>query len=304
MYDYGNARIAACRSRLLSRDDLRRLLDAPSPSDLLALLERLDDWRPIVGEVASLAAPPAQAIGAAIERHRSHRLGALPGWYPSPIRELVEALVLPLDVERLLAVVRRLRAGEPSDQVGAAVPPGALLDADAIGMLARSSSIGNLLDRAGAMGVLTKAGVRAATRLVAAGASSVQVEQAIVDAADGARLARASGPDEDARVVRGVVLGERAVRREAATDSQDAGLAIASLDERNATLERLDHLARVGRRDPLGIGVVVGYVAAVEAGAIRLRAVVAGVVAGWPGGVVGEYLQVGPGRRSAAATAV
>jgi vacuolar-type H+-ATPase subunit C/Vma6 len=298
VYDYGNARIAACRSRLLGRDELRRLLDAPSPSDLLALLERHDDWRSIVGEVASLAAPPAQAIGAAIERHRSRRLGALLRWYPSPIRELVEALVLPLDVERLIAVTRRLRAGEPSDRIGAAVPPGALLDADAIGLLARASSIGNLLERASAMGLLTRAGARAAARLAAAGASSVQVEQAMVEAADGARLARASGTDAAAGIVRGVVLRERAARRVAATDSQDAGTAMAALDERNATLARLDELARIGRLDPLGIGVVVGYVAAVEAGAIRLRAVVAGVVAGWPADVVGEYLQVGPGRRS------
>jgi vacuolar-type H+-ATPase subunit C/Vma6 len=292
MYDYGNARVAAARSRLLGSDDLQHLLDAPSPTALLALLERLDDWRSIVAEVATLAAPPAQAIGAAIERHRSHRLAALLRWYPSPIRELVEGLVIPLDVERLVAVARRLRAGEPSDQIGAAVPPGALLDADAIGSLARASSFGMLLDRASAKGLLTRAAGRAVTRLAATGAPSNRIELAVVEAADRARLLRASGPGEADRAVREVVLRERAVRMRAATDSRDAGTAIAALDERNATLARLDQLARLGRRDPLGIGTVIGYVAAVEAGAIRLRAVVASLVAGWPSEVVGEYLQV------------
>lgn len=302
MYDYGNARVAAARSRLLGRDDLQHLLDAPSPSALLAMLERLDDWRAIVAEVATLAAPPAQAIGAAIERHRSRRLAVLVGWYPSPIRELVEALVIPLDVERLVAVARRLRAGQPSDQVGAAVPPGALLDADAIGLLARATSFGMLLDRASAKGLLTRTRGRAVTRLAAAGAPSERIELAIVEAADRARLLRASGPGEADRAVREVVLRERAVRTRAAADSRDAGTAVAALDERSATLARLDELARLGRRDPLGIGTAIGYVAAVEAGAIRLRAVVASLVAGWPSDVVGEYLQVSSSRRSATAT--
>ncbi|MEX1170695.1 MAG: V-type ATPase subunit [Chloroflexota bacterium] len=303
MYDYGNARIAAARSRLLGWDDLRRLLDARSPSAMLALLERLDDWRSIVAEVTTLAAPPAQAIGAAIERHRSRRLGALPGWYPSLIRELVEALVLPLDIERLIAIERRLRAGEPSDRIGAAVPPGALLDADAIGQLARAPSLGVLLDRASARGLLTRASARALTRLAAAGASSARLEQAIVEAADHARLARASGPGEAARTVREVVLAERAARTAAAAGSRDTGTAMAADEERDTTLARLDRLVRLGRRDPLGIGAVIGYVAAVEIGAIRLRAAVASVVAGWPADIVAEYIQVRPNRRSAAAPA-
>lgn len=301
MYDYGNARVAAARSRLLGRDDLQHLLDAPSPAALLALLERLDDWRSIVAEVATLAAPPAQAIAAAIERHRSRRLAALLRWYPSPTRALVEALVIPLDVERLVAVARRLRAGEPSDQIGAAVPPGALLDADAIGLLARATSLGMLLDRASARGLLTRSAGRAVTRLAATGAPSDRIELAIVEAADRARLARASGPGEADRTVRGVVVREIAVRKRAAADSRDAGTALAALEERDATLARLDELARLGRRDPLGIGTVIGYIAGVEAGAIRLRAVVASLVAGWPSDVVGEYLQVSPNRRPATA---
>lgn len=293
MYDYGNARIAAARSRLLGRAELQGLLDASSPSAILSHLERLDDWRLIVAEVASLAAPPTQSIGAAIERQRSRRLGALPGWYPSPIRELVEALVIPLDVERLIAITRRLRAGEPADRIGAEVPPGALLDADAIGLLARAPSLGVLLDRASAMGLLTGRASRAVTRLVSAGAPSARIEAAIVEAADEARLARASGPGEAARIVKEVITGERTVRAQAALDSRDTGTAVAALAERDTTLARLDRLVRLGRRDPLGMGTVVGYVAAVEAGAIRLRAIVARVAGGWPPDVVAEYLQFG-----------
>ena len=57
---------------------------------------------------------------------------------------------------------------------------------------------------------------------------------------------------------------------------------MATIAERALTLERLDDEARFGRRDPLGVGTVIGYVAAVEAQAIRLRAILARVRAGWP----------------------
>lgn len=297
MYDYGNARVAAARSRLLGREDLGRLLETRTPAAMLALLERYDDWRSIVAEVASLAAPPAQAIDAAIERHRSRRLAAVVRWYPSPIRQLIEALVLPLDVERLLAIARRRRAGQPSDQIGAAVAPGALLDAEAIGLLARAPSFESLLDRASTAGLLTRAGARAIGRLAATGASAERIELAIVEAAHEARLARTGGRGEAGRVVRGVLERERAVRSQAAVDRREAGAATAALGERDATLARLDELARLGPRDPLGIGAIVGYVAAVEAGAIRVRAVLAGIVAGWPPDLVAEYLHSGPDRR-------
>ena len=65
---------------------------------------------------------------------------------------------------------------------------------------------------------------------------------------------------------------------------------MAALAERALTLERLDGQARSGRRDPLGIGTVVGYVAAVEAQAIRLRAILARVRAGWPAAFTAPYL--------------
>jgi vacuolar-type H+-ATPase subunit C/Vma6 len=299
MFDYGNARVAAARSRLLGRDDLTRLRDAGSPAAMLMLLERFEDWRSLLGDVASLAEPPAQAIEAAIERFRARRLGALLRWYSPPAVGLVEALVVPLDVERLLAILRRRRAGQPSDRIGAATAPGALLDAEAIGCLGRASSIGDALDRACAAGLLTRDDARAVTRLAEDGESPEHVERAIVAATDRARLARVDGRSEAARIVRGAVEAELAVRTAAVGEAQEAGAGIAAPGERDATLRRLDGLAAHARRNPLGVGAVVGYVAAVEAQAIRLRAILAGSAGGWSPDLVGEYLHVGPGRRPA-----
>ena len=293
MYDYGNARVAAARSRLLGRDELARLRDAGGPAAMLSLLERFDDWRALLAEIASLAAPPAQAIEAAIERFRAVRLAALLDWYRPPALALVEALVLPLDVERLVAIVRRRRTGEPSDGIGAAIAPGALLDAEAIGQLARAPSFAAMIGRAAAAGVLSAEDARAVSRLAAGEAPPARIEEAIVEAADRSRLARARGRGANARRVRGIVQAEQAARVAAATAARETGAGVAAPAERDATLARLDELARAGRRDPLGVGAVAGYVAAVEAQAIRLRAILAGSAAGWSPDLVGEYFAVG-----------
>src|SRR5512143_4260873 len=107
MYDYGNARVAALRGRLLDAVAFRRLADADSAGAFLAGLDRLDDWHAIRRETEPLFGEPQAAIEAAIERHRSARLGALAGWYEGPARRLVEALVMPLDGERITAILRR-----------------------------------------------------------------------------------------------------------------------------------------------------------------------------------------------------
>jgi vacuolar-type H+-ATPase subunit C/Vma6 len=296
MYDYGNARVAAARSRLLGPDDLLRLRDAGTPAALLALLERFDDWRTVLGEAASVAASPTEAIETAIERYRSLRLGALLRWYAPPALELVEALVLPLDVERLVAVVRRRRSGEPSDRIGASVPPGALLDGRAIASLARAPSIRDVIERAAAASLFGTGDVRALTRLATGEATPERVEWAIVEAADRARLALAAGRDPNAGAVREVIEGEMATRANAARTTREDGAGIAAPGERDATLARLDRMARLGRRDPLGVAAVAGYVAAVEAQSIRLRAALAGAAAGWSPDLVGEYFNLGAGR--------
>ena len=76
-----------------------------------------------------------------------------------------------------------------------------------------------------------------------------------------------------------------------------------TLPDLESTLARLDRLARLGRRDNLGIGAVAAYVAAVEAGSIRVRAVLTGLVAGWPADLVAEYLAPERARAPRAGTA-
>jgi vacuolar-type H+-ATPase subunit C/Vma6 len=290
MYDYGNARIGALRSRLFDAAALRRFADAGSPGAFVGLLERSDDWRPILRETAPLAPDPQAAVEASIERHRSARLGALPPMYPSPAHELVAALVVRLDHERILSIVRRRLAGETPDAIGATIVGGALLDAAALGAIARSPSLAALvhsLERAELIRRSDAASIAAAVR---SGIGQRELEERLVGAFDSSRAAWVGGRGPDARAARAILARERRDRTAVHEELTTGGPSAAALVERILALARLDELAHAGRRDPLGIGSVAGYVASVEAQAIRLRASLARVVAGWGHDLVGAYL--------------
>ena len=291
MYDYGNARIAALRGRLLDPAAVRKLADADSPGAFLGVLERMDDWRPILRETEPLFGEPQAAIEAAIERHRSARLAGLIGWYDGSARRLAEALVMPLDAERVLAIVRRRSGGVSASAAGASVVGGALLDAATLGALARAATLSGLVGSLGRSGFLSRSESRAIVAGIEARRGQRWLEDRLTEAFDHAREERASGRGGDAQLVRGIVATERTERAMVATELLETGPGTAWLVERAASLARLDRQADHGPREPLGIHPVAGYVAAVEAQAIRLRAILTRIVAGWGSDVVAPYLQ-------------
>jgi hypothetical protein len=136
-------------------------------------------------------------------------------------------------------------------------------------------------------------GVLAASADFAAGARAEgwpRFEANLTAAVERHRDARLTGRGADVDLVRRALAREATDRRAVLRELAEGGTALATLAERALTLERLDGQARSGRRDPLGIGTVIGYVAAVEAQAIRLRAIVARVRAGWPAAFTASYL--------------
>ncbi len=290
MYDYGNARVAALRSRLLDPPSFRKLADADSPGAFLSVLERMADWRPVLRETEPLFGEPQAAIEAAVERHRSERLGALAGWYGGSARRLVEALVMPLDTERLLAIVRRRSGGASASMVGTSVVGGALLDATTLGALARTATMAGLVHGLATSGLLSMSETRRIVAGVEARRGQRWLEDALTEAFDRSREERAAGRGPDAQLVQAILASECAERAMVAQESLDVGPGTAWLIERSTRLARLDRLATQGPRDPLGVGAVAGYVSAVEAQAIRLRASLTRIVAGWGPEVVAPYL--------------
>lgn len=288
MYEYGNARIAALRARLLAPSTMLRLEDAGSAGGFLSLLERAEDWRTIVREVGPIVADAAAATELAIEHHRSARLRALPGWYAGRGRALVEALVMPLDRERLIAVLRRRRGGEDPERISATVVAGAIVGVHDLSRIARAPSVAAAVELATDRGLLSPAD---AGRVVAGldRAGWAAAEATLVAGVDAARWRRAAGRGSDRAAVRRLLGEELAIRDAVAEELRAGGPVTAALMDRERTLARLDDLAHRARHDPLGVGVVAGYVAAVEAQAIRLRAALARAAGGWSPRLMATY---------------
>ena len=304
MYEYGNARIAALRGRLLGPGVLRQLAESESPAALLEHLARLDDWQPFVAAPlpgAGVAAAGTVGTGSArvvmetIERHRSARLGALPRWYERPARALVEALVLPLDCERVIALLRFRVAGVgPAvalDQVGA----GAVLDERQLAEIARAPTLAAAVRLLGDAGLAERRAAERLAMLCDRGEAWAAVEAGVVEVCLQARRARAAGAGADAVWVREFLSTERAAEHAVFVELSERGIEAAASLDRRSTLARLDLLARRARRDPLGIGVVAGYVAAVETQAIRLRAILGRVAGRWNRERAAGYMPVAGG---------
>ncbi len=339
-WDYGNARVAALRSRLLDAAALRRLGDAESTAAFLSLLAAFDDWRPFLAPVPGIEGEPgtggergarrgardfdpgarlrhARMLDGAIERHRSTRLSALLRWYVPPVRQLVEAVVMPLDLERALSMLRLRRAGqEPwptspgegtppgtatprgtgalpragtpdgdgtfaGDAVLRGIPPGALLDAGRLVLLSRATGEGGPFRELARLEVIGSGDAARLARDAERGTPPEQLEASLHEAWDRAREARAQDAGEDGRLVLDEIGRERSDRLAVRDMLRSAGLDDAARLERHLALGRMARLGRRARREPLGVAPVVGYRAALEHQALQLRAAMARPAAAW-----------------------
>lgn len=289
-YDYGNARIAAMRGRLFDRAAIMRLGESATASVMVAQLERAADWAPIMRRVAPLGTDATVALETAVEYHRSARLGALPRYYDGHHCRFVEALVLPLDAERAVALLRRRRAGEAAEAIASTAVPGALLDASAVAAMARApgpaAALRPLVDRS----IVSRSDAVSIAAAQTRGVASAKVESMLQAAVDRARWERVEVRGSEAAALRRLFEQEGTARKTFVLELAESGPTLATVLERTTRLARLDALSALGRRDPLGVGAVAGYVAAVEAQAIRLRAMIARVRARWTVEDVAPYM--------------
>jgi hypothetical protein len=293
-YDYGNARVAGMRGRLLDRADLQQLALASDPAAFGAALGHFDDWRPVFREMALLGAEADASLEPAIERHRGEQIGLLPRLFDGPARRLVEALVMVLDQERVLAAFRRRRGAVTTDPTGA-TPRGALLDAAALWRLARAPGPAAAIEVVAASDLIARADRASLVEALEQGRGEA-FEALFIAACDRSRDDRTRGGGSQSELVRSALARERADRAAAARELRENGPLAAAVAERALALARFDRFARVARRDPLGIGMVMGYVAAIELQAIRLRAVLARVRGNWPAEALDPYLGASGGR--------
>ena len=300
-YDYGNARVAGLRSRLLDAACLRRLGQASGPGDFRALLGQEPDWRRVGSSPGESGRGARSAAEELVEQWRSTRLRSLLRFYEPPIRRLVEALVMPLDEERVIAILRRRRAGT-RDAEDAILAPGALLDRAALERLARLPSDATLLRALGGTGLLAPDAAAALAALAGEASSAGEpearaaaLETGLREAVERARAGRAGGRGPDAAFVRALLAREAADRAAVAAELAANGPTPAALLDRALLLARWSDLEHRAHRDPLGIGPVAAYVAAVELTVVRLRAILARVAGAWRDADAAPYLTASPG---------
>jgi hypothetical protein len=300
-YDYGNARVAGLRSRLLDATVFRRPAQASGPGDFRALLGQEPDWRSLgssPGEAGRDARSTAEEL---VERWRSIRQRGLLRFYEPPIRRLVETLVMPLDEERVLALLRRRRAGT-RDAEDAILAPGALLDRAALERLAGLPSDAMFLRALGETGLLGPEAAAALAALAGEASSASEpegwtaaLETLLREAVERARAGRAGGRGPDAAFVRALLGREAADRAAVGAELAASGPTPAAVLDRALLLVRWSDLEHQAHRDPLGIGPIAAYVAAVELTVVRLRAILARVAGAWRDADAAPYLAAPPG---------
>lgn len=143
-YDYGNARLRAHKSRLLSRAEIEELAQVDTVHGLISYLLRTDYQKSV--EAAMVRASGLECVAWALASNTVETLGRVRSFYSGSEGELVAILLRGYDVQNLTAVLNGLsKQAAPDEIVGALVPVGDL-SAATLSQLARASEPREAID--------------------------------------------------------------------------------------------------------------------------------------------------------------
>jgi vacuolar-type H+-ATPase subunit C/Vma6 len=143
-YEYGNTRLRARRSRLLSIGGYRGLFGSGSSERMLGSL-RSTAYGPDV-EQALVRQDPLQRLDDAIRRHLARSLGDLRRFYTGRPADGVELLLGRWDLRNLLAIVRGMTRPGAAPQLDAMLVPAGNLDAAALSELTQQPSLRSVIE--------------------------------------------------------------------------------------------------------------------------------------------------------------
>ena len=135
-YDYGNVRLRAMKSRLLSRREMEALAEAGSLQGLISALTKTA-YRKAV-EAALARASGMECIAEAIRRDLMDTLGKVRTFYNGREGELVAIMLRVYDVHNIKTILRGLFRQARSDEIAAALLPVGELTPDLLTSLARA----------------------------------------------------------------------------------------------------------------------------------------------------------------------
>lgn len=137
-YDYGNARLHAMKSRLLSRRDLDALAETGSLQGLISALTETAYRKPV--EAALARTSGMDCISEALRHDLVNTLGKVPGFFNGQAGEMVRIVLRGYDIHNLKAILRGLSKQATTAEILAALLPIGELKDNVLAELARSPS--------------------------------------------------------------------------------------------------------------------------------------------------------------------
>ena len=135
-YDYGNARLRAMKSRLLSRHDVESLVQAGSLQALINALAKTA-YRTAI-EAALVRATGMDCISRALGRDLTDTLSRAHTFYRGRAGQLIAVVLRAYDVSNLKAILRGLSKHAAPDEIAAALVPAGELMPSLLSRLARA----------------------------------------------------------------------------------------------------------------------------------------------------------------------
>lgn len=143
-YGYGNARLRARRSRLLTQADYHALLAKARIEDVITALTETPYKDDV--QAALLRARGVQCVFAAVRTNLTRTLHEVRGFFEGEPRLLVDILLRRWDRHNLLTILRGQSQEAPPEEVLSAIVPVGRLDAVALRELARQPGLRAVID--------------------------------------------------------------------------------------------------------------------------------------------------------------
>ncbi len=150
-FDYGNARVRAMRSRMISRDVYRELVTATTIERILGVLGDTDYAPDVETAITRYRGP--ERYDRALSAHLAGTLRSVQGFYDGPPRRDVELLLLHHDLDNLVTIVRGQAALPGSAETASLLVPAGSLDHAALEELARQPGLRETVELMVAWGV-------------------------------------------------------------------------------------------------------------------------------------------------------
>jgi vacuolar-type H+-ATPase subunit C/Vma6 len=136
-YDYGNARLRAMRSRLLSSHELEKMAEAGNLQALIAKLSKTPYRRPVEAALARVSG--LECISVALHSDLESTIKKIRRFYSDRAGEMVGVLLRAYDVRNLKAILRGLsKRALPGEILFTVLPAGELTD-DILAELSRAA---------------------------------------------------------------------------------------------------------------------------------------------------------------------